>query len=180
MSNLSKTVELKELIENIKGIYESTNLLEILTDYERVLDNLDVYAYKNWGRGELAEGPISTRYWVTCKFIWPKKMPPDPLFIKRMQNNGIDVSVHTGDLKRPKHVESREDFKPGTFYPKLVKHPVWVVEISIPKHLTQEVEKGYMDLGGEKMDLSELDQAYDEDLDKQGAVNQGTEENFSG
>jgi len=180
MSNLSKTVELKELIENIKGIYESTNLLEILTDYERVLDNLDVYAYKNWGRGELAEGPISTRYWVTCKFIWPKKMPPDPLFIKRMQNNGIDVSVHTGDLNRPKHVESREDFKPGTFYPKLVKHPVWVVEISIPKHLTQEVEKGYMDLGGEKMDLSELDQAYDEDLDKQGAVNQGTEENFSG
>lgn len=175
-----KTVELKELIDNIKGIYESTNLLEILTDYERVLDNLDIYAYKNWGNGELAEGPISSRYWVTCKFIWPKKMPPDPVFVKRLLNNGIDVKVSTGHLKKPKHIHKREDFRDGTYYPKLVKHPVWVIEISIPKHLTQEVERGYLDLGGEQLDLSELDQAYDQDLDKQGVTNQETEQNFSG
>lgn len=175
-----KTVELKELIENIKGIYESTNLLQILTDFERVLDNLDIYAYKNWGKGELAEGPVSTRYWVTCKFIWPKKMPPDPVFVKRLQNNGIDVTVSTGHLNRPKHVETKEDFKPGTYYPKMIKHPVWVMEISIPKHLTQEIEKGYLEIGEEKLDLDDLDKAYDQDLDKQGAVNQDTEQNFGG
>ena len=175
-----KTVELKELIENIKGIYESTNLLEILTDYERVLDNLDMYAYKNWGKGELASGPISTRYWVTCKFIWPKKMPPDPMFVKRLKNNGIDVTVTSGHLNKPKHITTKEDFREGSHYPKLVKHPVWVMEISVPKHLTQEVERGYMELGGEKLDMSELDQAYDQDLDKQGITNQETEQNFSG
>lgn len=172
MQNKSSTVELKELIENIKGIYDSTNLLEILTDFERVLDNLDIYAYKNWRNGELAKGPVSSRYWVTCTFIWPKKMPPDPLFVKRLQNNGIDVITKTAHLRRPKHVESKEDFRPGTYYPKLVDHPVWAIEISIPKHMIQEIEQGYIEVGEEKLDMDDVDSAYDQDLDKQGATGQ--------
>ena len=177
--SMQSDVELKELIENIKGIYDSANLLEILTDFERVLDNLDIYAYKNWAKGELAAGPITSKYWTTCKFIWPKKMPPDPLFVKRMQNNDIDVAVTCGTLKRPVKVETKDDFRPGTNYPKIAKHPVWVIEISIPKHLIQDVEKGYIEFGNEKIELDDLDDAYSQDLDKQGIVNQDTEEDYS-
>jgi hypothetical protein len=176
---IKSDIELIGLIENIKGIYDSSNLLRILTDFERVLDNLDVYSYKNWSKGELAEGPITSRYWTTCKFMWPKKMPPDPLFIKRMQNNGLDVNVTSSFLKRPVQVQSKDDFRPGTFYPKLDKHPIWVIEICIPSHLIDEVEKGYLEIGEEKIDAEDLNQAYNQDLDKQGIVNQDTEEDYS-
>jgi len=175
----SDGVELKNLIDNIKGIYESANLIEILSDFERVLDNLDMYAYINWEKGELVEGPISSRHWVTAKFMWPKKLPPDPLFINRMISNGIEVTVGKDILKRSIQVKKYDDFKPGTFFPKLVKHPIWTIEIHIPRYMLQEVQQGYVEMGGEKLDLDDLDTAYDQDLDKNGTTGEETEENFS-
>jgi len=179
MKHYSKSVELQKLIENIKGIYDSSNLLEILTDFERVLDNLDIYAFPNWRYGELAEGPVSSRHWVTAKFIWPKKLAPDPMFINRLVNNGIDCDVYESKLMAPVKVESYEDFEPGKFYPKKSTHPIWVVEICIPKHMIQNVEKGYMELGDEQIDLAELQSAYEEDLDNEGVVDQGVDEKYN-
>lgn len=180
MQDLSKNeIKLESLIDNLRGVYQSENLVEILEDYERVLDNLDMYAYLNWGKGELIEGPISSRHWVTAKFMWPKKMPPDPLFFNRLENNGIDFKVTTGTFKRPIEIESYEDFQPGTFYPKMAQHPVWCVEICIPKFMIQEVEQGYVSIDGEEIKMDDLDEAYDNDLDKEGVVNQDTEDNYS-
>lgn len=176
MKKYSNSIELQKLIENIKGIYDSNNLLETLTDFERVLDNLDVYAFPNWRYGELAEGPVSSRHWVTAKFIWPKKLPPDPKFINRMLNNGIDCDVYQSKLVTPVKVEDYDDFKPGTFYPKKASHPIWVIEICIPKHMIHNVEKGYMELGGERIDLNDLDSAYEQDLDSQGVMEREDED----
>ena len=47
-----------KVIENIKGIYESNNTLRVLKDFERVMDELDLYVFENWEDGELCEGPI--------------------------------------------------------------------------------------------------------------------------
>ena len=176
---LSKDVELENLIDNIRGVYESSNLLDILGDFERVLDNLDMYAYLNWGKGELVNGPISSRHWISAKFMWPKKMPPDPMFLNRLANNGIDFDVQTSNFKRAIKVTSYDDFKPGTFFPKLVKHPVWTIEIWIPKYMAQEVQQGYMDLGGEQIDMADLDDAYDKDLDQEGVTGNDTEDDYS-
>lgn len=177
MQQYNNSVELQKLIENIKGIYDSKNLLDILTDFERVLDNLDVYAYKNWRYGELAEGPISSRHWVTAKFIWPKKLAPDPLFINRLVNNGVDCNLYRAQLVAPVKVEDYEDFEPGKFYPKKEKHPIWVIEICIPKHMIETVEKGYVEMSGENVDLAELTSAYEQDLDNEGVVKQGDDYN---
>lgn len=179
MSKKEYNLELQHVLENIKGIYESSNLLETLTDFERVLDNLDMYAFKNWGKGELVKGPISSRYWITCEFFWPKKLPPDPRFTQRLKNNGIDITVKKGVLRRPIKVESYKDFEQGTFFPKLAKYPVWVMEICMPMYLIKEVEKGYLALGQETINLSELEAAYDQDLDMEGVTNQDTEEKYS-
>jgi len=176
---LKKDLELSELIDNIKGVYESTNLLEILGDFERVLDNLDMYAYLNWGKGELVEGPISSRHWISATFMWPKKMPPDPLFLNRLENNGIQYDIKKSFFKRAIKVKSQSDFEPGTFFPKLVKHPIWTIEIWIPKYMAQEVQQGYLDLGGEKLDMDDLDDAYDKDLQKEGVTGSDTEEDYS-
>jgi hypothetical protein len=57
----------KEILQNIENIYGSNNSLNILKDFERVLDELDLYVYENWIDGELIEGPEESRYYITCK-----------------------------------------------------------------------------------------------------------------
>jgi hypothetical protein len=179
MQHESKSLELQKIIQNIKGIYDSTNLLEILTEFERVLENLDMYAFPNWRLGELAEGPISSRHWVSATFIWPTKLPPDPLFIDRMTSNGIDCKVRRSVMILPKKVEDYDDFKPGTFYPKKSKHPIWVVEIYIPKYMMDNLESGYMDMASQDVDLNDLTSAYEEDLNNEGIVDNGVDKNYN-
>ena len=42
-----------DIIKNVEGIYESNTAFQVLKDFERVLDELDLYVYKNWEDGEL-------------------------------------------------------------------------------------------------------------------------------
>ena len=51
-----------DIISNIESIYESDTALSVLKDFERVLDELDLYVYANWEDGELVEGPMITRH----------------------------------------------------------------------------------------------------------------------
>ena len=49
---------MKDILEVIKNIEEAYTkailLLQCLKDFERVLDDLDIYVYDNWADGELA------------------------------------------------------------------------------------------------------------------------------
>ena len=67
-----------DLVKNIQNIYDSDVAFTVLKDFERVLDDLDIYVYANWEDGELMSGPKIGRHWVTCSFIWPKEKMPDP------------------------------------------------------------------------------------------------------
>ena len=60
-----------EVIKNVQGIYESDTAFTVSKDFERVLDELDLYVYKNWEDGELVAGPKIKRHWVICSFMWP-------------------------------------------------------------------------------------------------------------
>ena len=50
---------------NINSIHGSETLLDLLLEWEDVLDNLDIYAFPNWKLGELVDGPKIEKYWVT-------------------------------------------------------------------------------------------------------------------
>jgi hypothetical protein len=52
---------------------------------------------------------------------------------------------------------------------------VWFVFIEIPKDLLDDIKEGSIDLAGQTIDLEELDDSYDEDLDKDNG--EGEEEN---
>ena len=39
--------------DNIKGIYMSDGSMQVLLDFERVLNELDIFAFRNWELGEL-------------------------------------------------------------------------------------------------------------------------------
>ncbi len=69
---------IRELLDNTKQIFMTDSAVSTLLDFERVLDELDLYAFANWKQGELVEGPTYQKYFVTCTFMWPYKKMPDP------------------------------------------------------------------------------------------------------
>jgi hypothetical protein len=155
------------IVDNIKGIYTSNGTMSTLLDYERVLDEADLYAFKNWSLGELVQGPDMGRYTATCVFMWPHKLMPDPRGAIRLVNIGCKVEVAKSKIKVPVEVKNYDDFQAGGKYPKMVEKPVWFIRIEIPVELMDDIKEGSIDLADSQIDLADLDDAYDEDLDKQ-------------
>jgi hypothetical protein len=153
--------------DNIKNIYMSEGSLLSLLDFERVLDELDIYAFKNWILGELVAGPEIGRYKVTCTFMWPEKLMPDPRGARRLLPFDCEVKYKKTTIKIPVKIEEPEDYIPGTHKARLIQKPVWLVEITMPKSLITDIRTGSVELEGEEIDLEDLDGAYEQDLDKQ-------------
>lgn len=154
-----------EIVNNIQGIMVSDGTMSTLLDFERVLDEADIYAYRNWEFGELVDGPIIRRYEVICTFMWPAGMMPDPRGAKRLLPLGCTVKFKKTTLKVPIQIKDPSDFKPGTHYPKLIDRKVWLVNIVMPKELMNDIREGSIDLAGQTIDLDDLDDAYAKDYD---------------
>ena len=153
--------------DNIKKIYLSDGSLLTLLDFERVLDELDLYAFKNWQLGELVSGPDIGKYKVGCIFMWPEKLMPDPRGGRRLLPFDCEVKYKKARIKIPVKIEEPDDYIPGTHKARLIEKPVWLVEIIIPKSLMNEIRTGSIELEDQSIDLEELDTAYQEDLDQQ-------------
>lgn len=153
--------------DNIKNLYLSSGSLLTLLDFERVLDELDLYAFKNWVLGELVAGPEIGRYSVTCIFMWPEKLMPDPRGAKRLLPFDCSVRFKKTRMKIPVKIEEPDDYIPGTHKARLIEKPIWLVEITIPKALMNDIKTGSVELEDQTVDLGELEQAYEEDLNQQ-------------
>jgi len=134
-----------DIIKNIQTLYENNSSLAVLKDFERVLDELDLYVYKNWEDGELAYGPKVDRHWITVGFMWPKDKMPDPNGGKRLTDLGCKVTYQKSHLVEPRKIKTPNDIRPGTKKGKLDRHPIWIVEMQMPKKLAFDMYKGYMD-----------------------------------
>lgn len=163
-------VDFVSIVSTVKGIFTSDGSMSLLLDFERVLDEADIYAYKNWSIGELVSGPNNGRYTVSCIFMWPYKLMPDPAGIKRLLVIGCDVDMDKGEIEVPVEVLDYEDFVPGTRYPKMHERKVWFVKITVPKDLMNDLKEGSIDLADQTIDLQELEDAYEEDLDEEGVT----------
>ena len=161
-------VDFVSIVSTVKGIMTSDGSMSILLDFERVLDEVDVYAFKNWLLGELVDGPDMGRYTVTCTFMWPYKLMPDPHAVKRLLAIGCKVDYKKGKLKVPVEVKNYDDLIGGTNYPKSMEREVWFVRIEIPIDLMDDIKEGSIDLADQTIDLEEIDNAYEDDLDKEG------------
>ena len=145
--------DILDVIKNIDDLYENNTSLAVLKDFERVLDELDMYVYENWEDGELAYGPQVDRHWITAAFMWPADKMPNPVAGKRLTEIGCRVKFEKTHLVEPRKVRSPDDFRPGTKKGKLDRKPVWIVEIQMPKKVAFDMYKGYMDkMKGEKVE----------------------------
>lgn len=165
--NFFNDIDFVSIVSTVKGIFTSDGTMSTILDFERVLDEADLYAFKNWILGELVQGPNSGRYSVSCVFMWPYKLMPDPSGAKRLASIGCDVSFAKSKIKVPIEVKNYDDFVQGTRYPKMIEKPVWFVEIKIPRELMNDIKEGSIDLADQTIELDELDDAYEDDLDKE-------------
>ena len=156
-----------QVAENIRDIYMSEGSLLTLLDFERVLDELDLYAFKNWQIGELVSGPTIGKYRVTCIFLWPEKLMPDPRGARRLLPFDCEVKFKKTRMKVPMKITNPDDYRPGTHKARLVEKKIWLVEITMPKALMSDIRTGSVEMEDENIDLEDLDDAYEQDLDQE-------------
>jgi hypothetical protein len=166
-----------QVAENIKDIYLSEGSLLTLLDFERVLDELDLYAFKNWQIGELVAGPDIGKYRVTCIFMWPEKLMPDPRGARRLLPFDCEVKFKKTRMKVPMKITNPDDFRPGTHKARLIEKKIWLVEITMPKALMSDIRTGSVELEDEEIDLQDLDDAYEQDLDQESYQNEQQAQN---
>ena len=168
---------IKDLLDNTKDIFMTDSAVSSLLDFERVLDELDLYAFKNWQIGELVSGPIISKYRVNCIFMWPEKLMPDPRGARRLLPFDCEVKYKKINMKIPVKIEDPSDYIPGTHKAKIMEKKVWLVEITMPKSLMSDIRTGSIELEDQDIDLADLDSAYEQDLDKEEYQSDETAEN---
>jgi hypothetical protein len=171
------STKIADVIENTKEIFMTDSTLDSLLDFERVLDELDIYVFKHWKEGELVEGPVYEKYFITCTFMWPYKMMPDPRGGERLLDYDCEVYYSKDTLEYPLKVKTPDDFEPGTKMPKMKKVPVWLVKIVMPKKLMQEIQQGSLELEGATLDLEDIEAAYEQGQDSEATYDDQEEQN---
>jgi hypothetical protein len=144
--------DIKDIIANIEQIYESNNSLNLLKDFERVIDELDLYVYDNWIDGELVSGPNESRYFVECTFMWPEDKMPEPAGGKRLLDYGCRVQVAESNIAKVRKIRTPDDIRPGTRKGKIDHEPIWMIKISMPKKLMSDINRGYTELDKNKIE----------------------------
>ncbi len=85
------STDIEQLKDTLDGIVDSTNSLNVLIEFEEVLDALHIYSYKNWEYGEVIAGPDVSRYWITITLMYPRNLMPDPDGALRLIKHGAKV-----------------------------------------------------------------------------------------
>jgi hypothetical protein len=134
--------DILDVIKNVQFISENNSAFKILLEFERVLDELDIYVFDNWIDGELIEGPKISKYNVSCTFMWPKKKAPDIRGMKRLKLYGCEVEHKSNFILVPRKIKDPGDFRPGTKKGKIDAHPIWLVTVNMPKKLIHDVAVG--------------------------------------
>jgi hypothetical protein len=113
----------------------------MLLEVEKVQDSCDLYAYANWKKGEVLEGPTLERHWVNVKLLYPYNDMPDPDGAKRLIARQCLVDYKKDTLLTPVDVKTFDDVEVevrpdgSTRYKTRTKsEPVWVVELKIPRN----------------------------------------------
>lgn len=138
-------IAVKVLNDQIKKISETNTLLDMLLEFERTLDNMDLYAYKNWQSGEILEGPELDRHYVTVKLMYPYADMPDPIGAKRLMDRGSLVKYTKNQLITPVKVKTFDDVTTEMTDDGRVKYKaktktedIWIVEIKMPRRYVDE------------------------------------------
>ena len=160
-----------------KRLSDSDSLTDVLIQMEDFMDSLDLYVFKNWFEGEIVDGPVIRRYWVSMTLKYAYEDMPDPAGAERLMRHGVKVSFKKGKEDEPVEVESPEDLEPNN-KPKMERKPVWLIDIQIPRRFIEELDDSDLEMhvDDEMVDVEDVSDARDEDIDDEDAfTEEGTD-----
>ena len=67
-------------------------------------------------------------------------------------------------LKYPIKVKSPDDYQAGTRVGRMVEKPIWLVTITMPKKLMQDIEQGSVELENDSIDIEDIADAEEDNL----------------
>lgn len=148
---------------DFEKIQDSPHLLDILLQMEDVLDQMDVYVFDNWLKGEVVEGPIVRRYWLDMTLRYPFKSMPDPKAALRLLKHGVRVDYQKAkvgtdafgeDLTKEEEEEAKKD-----------EEKVWLLRVSIPRRLVVQIDAASHDFYDDEVDVDDVEDAKDSGMD---------------
>lgn len=83
----------------IQNLSDSDTLLDFMIQAEDFLDNMDIYAFKNWIEGTVVEGPNVSKYWIELTLMYDYDQMPDPSGAIRLINVGAKASMRTIEVQ---------------------------------------------------------------------------------
>ncbi len=172
---------------DLEKIQDSPHLIDILIQMEDVLDSLDIYVFKNWSRGIIAEGPVIRRYWLDFTLRYDFDKMPDPKAALRLLKHGLRVDFWKGKLQNGEYVDYKDapaDSDQSNDLPEggslndvdesqteitQDKDLVWLVRISIPRRLIQQMSAEENMFYEEEVDTEDVEAAEDSGIDDESA-----------
>ena len=165
-------IKQNDIIDNLRNIDGNGTLLDILLEFEHMLEEQGMYGYENWKQGEVAQGPKLSRYLLNVTLMYPYLKMPNPKAKARLENIGCDVKFKKATLKTPRTVKKQEDLDSNK-KPKLDSEDVWLVDIWMPRKFVDEALTGKDVVDGD-INQSELSNAYETGLDDETKLGQDT------
>lgn len=173
------TISVQLLNDQIKKVSDTNTLLDMLLEFEKVLEDLDLYAYKNWAKGEVLEGPHLDRHFATVKLMYKESDMPDPYGAKRLMARDCQVKFKKDVLLSPAKVKTYDDVtteaRPDGSIRRKAKtkrENVWVVEVKMPRRYVDEFDTEVVQAAEDSyIDTESLNTENQEQADA--VVNQG-------
>ncbi len=77
----------------LKKIINNKLSLDVLMEFENILDENHFYVFDNWIEGEIVSGPIISKYHVNILMRYPDDLKPDLSALKRLDIFDIKYKV---------------------------------------------------------------------------------------
>jgi hypothetical protein len=84
--------------------------------------------------------------------MWPKDKMPEPKGGIRLLDYGCKVQFAQSSISKVRKIEKPDDIRPGTKKGKIDHEEVWMVKITMPKKLMNDINRGYKNLDKNKVE----------------------------
>lgn len=144
-------------LDQIKDTYNLLNnnitLLDMMLQFEKVIEESGLYGYLNWENGEVLLGPTLKKYWFEIGLMYDRDAMPDPEGALRLKALGCKVFFEEAKFKHSVRVQHPSDVQDGlTRQAKEEVKDIWVVTIKMPRRLINIGIKQYLDLASANLD----------------------------
>jgi hypothetical protein len=143
----------------VSEYYDNTVMLNVAMNIETFLsDDVLLYPYTNWGKGEVIGGPYLKRYFASIILRYDYKDMPDPEGALVMKDFGVNVKFKK-IYEKVVDEEKSENSSERVFK----KEPAWYIQLDIPRDLvTDERQRQQMASIEHLLDLEALEDVADE------------------